>query len=178
MNTYSILSGPVSPRDHGDWRNPWSSGMLVNPSGLADSMAGIGRQPSEKFTLPLDAARNKAREIINQAAPSRLVSVVENWRQLPDGQIEFTVFRPRVDAPQSRAGAVCFRGKADIDITKCAFTSLAANQRNADVALSRGRIPYPQCPQPFAPPSIRQTGTPRIQNYLVVFLGTSESKSQ
>jgi hypothetical protein len=65
--------------------------MLVRPSGLADRMAATRRQTSEKFTLPLDAARNKAREIINQGAPSRLVSVVENWRQLPDGQIEFTV---------------------------------------------------------------------------------------
>jgi hypothetical protein len=65
--------------------------MLVRPSGLADRMVATRRKPSEKFTLPLDAARNKAREIINQAAPSRLVSVVENWRQLPDSQIEFTV---------------------------------------------------------------------------------------
>jgi hypothetical protein len=45
----------------------------------------------ERFTLPLDAARNKAREIINRSAPSGVVSVVENWRQLPDGQIQFTV---------------------------------------------------------------------------------------
>ena len=65
--------------------------MLVRPSALADRMAVTRRQSSEKFTLPLDAARNKAREIINQAAPSRLVPVVENWRQLADGQIEFTV---------------------------------------------------------------------------------------
>jgi hypothetical protein len=45
----------------------------------------------ERFTLPVDAARTKAREIINQSVPSRLVPVVENWRQLPDGQIQFTV---------------------------------------------------------------------------------------
>jgi hypothetical protein len=64
--------------------------MLVRPSGLADRMSAAQHSP-ERFTLPLDAARNKAREIINQVAPSRLVSVIENWRQLPDGQIEFTV---------------------------------------------------------------------------------------
>jgi hypothetical protein len=64
--------------------------MLVRPSGLADGMSATQHSP-ERFTLPLDAARNKAREIINRSAPSRLVPVVENWRQLPDGQIEFTV---------------------------------------------------------------------------------------
>jgi hypothetical protein len=64
--------------------------MLVRPSGLADHMSATQHSP-ERFTLPLDAARNKAREIINQTVPSRLVSVVENWRQLPDGQIQFTV---------------------------------------------------------------------------------------
>lgn len=67
--------------------------MLVRPSELADRISAAQQQPSEKFTLPVNAARNKAREIINYSAPSRLVSVIENWRQLPDGQIEFTVRR-------------------------------------------------------------------------------------
>jgi hypothetical protein len=65
--------------------------MLLRPGGLADRMSATRRQSSEKFTLPVDAARNKAREIINQSAPGRLVSVIENWRQLPDGKIEFIV---------------------------------------------------------------------------------------
>jgi hypothetical protein len=64
--------------------------MLVRPSGLADRMSATQHSP-ERFTLPLDAARNKAREIINRSAPSGVVSVVENWRQLPNGQIQFTV---------------------------------------------------------------------------------------
>ena len=64
--------------------------MLVRPSGLADRISATQHLP-ERFTLPLDAARNKAREIINRPAPSGLVPIVENWRQLPDGQIEFTV---------------------------------------------------------------------------------------
>ncbi len=64
--------------------------MLVRPSGLADRMSATQHSP-ERFTLPVDAARTKAREIINQSVPSRLVPVVENWRQLPDGQIQFTV---------------------------------------------------------------------------------------
>ena len=64
--------------------------MLVRPSGLAVRMSATRHSP-ERFTLPVDAARNKAREIINQSAPSGFVSVIENWRQLPDGQIQFTV---------------------------------------------------------------------------------------
>jgi len=44
----------------------------------------------EKFTLPIDAARLKAREILNQFSQGGYASVVECWRQLPNGQIEFT----------------------------------------------------------------------------------------
>jgi hypothetical protein len=64
--------------------------MLIRPSVLADRMSATQHSP-ERFTLPVDAARNKAREIINQNQPSRLIPTVENWRQLPDGQIQFTV---------------------------------------------------------------------------------------
>jgi len=64
--------------------------MLVRPSALVDRMSATQHSP-ERFTLSVEAARNKAREIINQTVPSRLVSIVENWRQLPDGQIQFTV---------------------------------------------------------------------------------------
>jgi hypothetical protein len=43
------------------------------------------------FTLPLDAARQKAREILDRFPEAGYMAVVENWRQLPDGQIEFTM---------------------------------------------------------------------------------------
>ena len=62
--------------------------MLVRPRDLADRMSG-NEQP-EIFTLPIDAARCKAREIIDQFPQSGIIPIVENWRQLPDGQIEFT----------------------------------------------------------------------------------------
>jgi hypothetical protein len=65
--------------------------MLVRPRDLADRMSGI--QQPEIFTLPLDAARLKAREILNQFPRAGQMAVVENWRQLPDGQIEFTMRR-------------------------------------------------------------------------------------
>ena len=67
--------------------------MSVRPSELADRMSDGQQWSPEKFTLPVNAARDKAREIINSSPPSRFVSVIENWRQLPNGQIEFTVRR-------------------------------------------------------------------------------------
>jgi len=65
--------------------------MLVRPHDLADRMSD--RQQSEIFRLPIDAARCKAREIITQAPQGGYIAVVENWRSLPDGQIEFTTRR-------------------------------------------------------------------------------------
>jgi hypothetical protein len=63
--------------------------MLVRPRDLADRM--FDGQQLEILTLSLDAARCKAREIIGQSPQSGLLPVIENWRQLPDGQIEFAV---------------------------------------------------------------------------------------
>jgi hypothetical protein len=65
--------------------------MLVRPRDLADRMSD--RQPSEIFRLPIDAARCKAREIIGQAPQAGYIAIVENWRSLPDGRIEFTMRR-------------------------------------------------------------------------------------
>jgi hypothetical protein len=45
----------------------------------------------ETFTLPLLAARLKAREILNAYPTGGCMAVVENWRQLAEGQIEFTM---------------------------------------------------------------------------------------
>ncbi len=63
--------------------------MFVRPRDLADHMAGEP-QP-ELFTLPLEQARCKAREIIDQAPHSGFKPTVEKWRQLPDGRIEFAI---------------------------------------------------------------------------------------
>ena len=65
--------------------------MLVRPRDLADRMSGIAQR--EIFTLPVDAARLKAREIIDQSPQSGYLPIVENWRQLSDGKIEFTMRR-------------------------------------------------------------------------------------
>jgi len=63
--------------------------MFVHPRDLADRMSD--RHQSEIFRLPIDAARCKAREIIKQAPQAGYIVIVENWRLLPDGQIEFTM---------------------------------------------------------------------------------------
>jgi len=48
---------------------------------------------NETFRLPLQAARRKARQILDEFPAGGYSAVVENWRQLPDGQIEFTTRR-------------------------------------------------------------------------------------
>jgi hypothetical protein len=73
--------------------------MSKLPNDLAERMSSR-RELDDSFSpktfrLPLDAARHKVREIINQHPQSNYVDFVERWRQLPDGQIEFSVRRLR-----------------------------------------------------------------------------------
>jgi hypothetical protein len=62
--------------------------MRTRPSELADLTA---MQRPETFILPVSAARNKAREILDQFPQGGYMTVIENWRQLPDGYIEFAM---------------------------------------------------------------------------------------
>ena len=66
--------------------------MLVCSCDLA---VRISDEQPETFKLPVDAARRKAREVIDQSTPNGLTSIVENWRPIPDGQIEFVVRQVR-----------------------------------------------------------------------------------
>ena len=66
--------------------------MLVLNRDLA---VRISDEQPETFRLPVDAARRKAREVIDQITQDGLTSIVENWRPLPDGQIEFAVRQVR-----------------------------------------------------------------------------------
>ena len=73
--------------------------MANRPNDIAKRMSER-REPDgaflrETFTLPVKAARLKAREILNQASQGEYMAVVEHWRQLPDGQIEFAMRRLR-----------------------------------------------------------------------------------
>jgi hypothetical protein len=65
------------------------------PNELAERMSSRRELDSEfppkTFRLPLEAARHEAREIINQVPSDDDVAFIERWRQLPDGQIEFSV---------------------------------------------------------------------------------------
>ena len=45
------------------------------------------------YTLPVENARAKAREILRKFPPGGYMTIVERWRRLPDGQIEFTMRR-------------------------------------------------------------------------------------
>jgi len=73
--------------------------MSIRPSDLANRISD--RRGSEDgfsletFRLPVDVARVTAREFLNQSPQGDTVNVVERWRQLPDGQIEFTIRRVR-----------------------------------------------------------------------------------
>jgi hypothetical protein len=69
------------------------------PRGLADRMSR-SREADEAFLwqtfrLPLADARLKAREILDQFPTGGYMTTVQHWRQLSDGQIEFTVCRRR-----------------------------------------------------------------------------------
>ena len=62
---------------------------MVRPSDLAVRVSDA--QYRDTFRLPIDAARRKAREVIGQNPRDGLTPTVENWRQLPDGELEFGI---------------------------------------------------------------------------------------
>jgi hypothetical protein len=73
--------------------------MASRPRDLADRMASR-RKPDdgflrETFRLPREAARTRAREFLSRFPKAAYMSGVESWRQLPDGDIEFTMRRLR-----------------------------------------------------------------------------------
>lgn len=47
----------------------------------------------ETFKLPLEAARDKARDQLRKFPNAAYMTVVEDWRVMPDGDIEFTMRR-------------------------------------------------------------------------------------
>jgi hypothetical protein len=71
--------------------------MASKPSDLAERMSNRNALADvdlyEIFKLPVEAARAKAREIISQAPKSGQLTIVDRWRQLPDGRIELTTRR-------------------------------------------------------------------------------------
>ena len=73
--------------------------MASRPRDLADRMA-VRRRPDdgflrETFTLPRDQARTKARDLLSRYPKAAYMTGVESWRELPGGDIEFTMRRLR-----------------------------------------------------------------------------------
>jgi len=71
--------------------------MAFSPRDLADRMAGR-RKPDdgyvrETFTLPREKARLTARDFLTRYPRAGYMSEVESWRELPGGEIEFTMRR-------------------------------------------------------------------------------------
>jgi hypothetical protein len=76
--------------------------MALTPRDLAGRMAGgrsvRRRKPEdgflrETFTLPREQARVKARDFLARYPKAGYMSAVESWRELPGGDIEFTMRR-------------------------------------------------------------------------------------
>ena len=67
------------------------------PRDLASRMAARRRPDDgylrETFTLPRDKARIRARDFLNRYPKAAYMSSVESWRELPGGDIEFTMRR-------------------------------------------------------------------------------------
>ena len=69
--------------------------MAFSPREIADRMSD--RRERVTLTLPVEAARKKARDIISQTPQGGQLAIVENWHQLPDGQIALTIRQLRVE---------------------------------------------------------------------------------
>lgn len=66
----------------------------MKPRDLANRMRDRGDGfKRETFTLPRDAARSKAREVLDRFPKAAYGTAVERWRLLPDGRVEFTMKR-------------------------------------------------------------------------------------
>ena len=76
--------------------------MASTPRDLAGRMAGRRwrQRPDdgfvrEQFTQPRENARRTARAFLDRFPKPAYMTEVENWRELPDGTIEFTMRRLR-----------------------------------------------------------------------------------
>ena len=73
--------------------------MASRPRDIADRLAQRKRHGDgflrETFTLPRDVARLKARDFLARYPKAGYMSAVESWRELPGGDIEFTMRRLR-----------------------------------------------------------------------------------
>jgi hypothetical protein len=80
----------------------WSTAIPRTPRDLADRMATRRHQAKtddgyvrETFSQPRDGARQTARAFLDRWPAAAYMSKVEAWRELPTGEIEFTMKRLR-----------------------------------------------------------------------------------
>ncbi|KZD24855.1 hypothetical protein [Tardiphaga robiniae] len=76
--------------------------MPGSPRDLAERMAARQQRRAiddgyvrESFTQPRENARKTARAFLDRFPKQAYMSEVERWRELPDGDIEFTMRRLR-----------------------------------------------------------------------------------
>jgi hypothetical protein len=71
--------------------------MVRRPRDLADRMAAQRKRSDgflrETFKLPRERARLLARNFLTRYPKEGYMSAVESWRELPTGDIEFTMRR-------------------------------------------------------------------------------------
>jgi hypothetical protein len=71
--------------------------MALRPRDLASRLAARRKLDDgylrESFTLPREAARMRARDFLKRYPKAAYMSEVETWRELPGGDIEFTMRR-------------------------------------------------------------------------------------
>ena len=71
--------------------------MALRPRDLASRLAARRKLDDgylrESFTLPREAARMRARDFLKRFPKAAYMSEVESWRELPGGDIEFTMRR-------------------------------------------------------------------------------------
>ena len=73
----------MKPRDVADRSQQMRKLRRLDPDGFL----------RKTFTLPVEDARAKACEFLREYPAGGYMTIVENWRQLADGQIQFTMRR-------------------------------------------------------------------------------------
>jgi hypothetical protein len=89
FNRFKRVSSPVRPKiKPASLSRARVRSFVQSPSGREDVERS---QVTQIFKGPVGEARAEARRIIDEVQSGRYVRIVEGWKQLPDGQIQFTI---------------------------------------------------------------------------------------
>jgi len=86
-NAFGSIAGSIVGQKSRRTKRPPTSPRRMHK--LSEDFRATGAV--ETFTGPVDAARARARQVINECGIGRHVTIVEGWRELPNGLIEFTI---------------------------------------------------------------------------------------